>query len=361
MPLLAVHHQADAALARDDGFQRQPPGLAETVRKRGRQVDRERHAVPRQHRIGRRDDILVAAVEGQARRTAWPSASVTARRHTSSIETISNFQRFSARIVRSRNCGVISCAAKRLKAAGVARPHAFEPQNDAGAADAPPPQPNSRWKPGQLQPGLVSKIRFPDDNVRVPRCGRPAPPRPHCPYSLLTFLCKGRPKPKNVNNLLHPGFAMTMAAAIENRTAACAGIGRDQPHRRRRYSSAISTAAETIWRGLEDAKQFSTPYQRFDFLSAWQRQVGAREGHRPFIVIAYDAERRPLLLLPLALSHEHGVRTAQLHGRQARHLQHGAVGPGFRRGRHAADLDAPDIGDPRSAPRPTSWRWASSR
>src|SRR5258708_25306736 len=45
------------------------------------------------------------------------------------------------------------------------------------------------------------------------------PPRPHCHHSLLTFLCKGRPKPKNVNNSLWTGFAMTMAAAIESRTA----------------------------------------------------------------------------------------------------------------------------------------------
>jgi len=34
---------------------------------------------------------------------------VTALRQTSSMETISNFQRFNARIVRSRNLGVISC------------------------------------------------------------------------------------------------------------------------------------------------------------------------------------------------------------------------------------------------------------
>jgi CelD/BcsL family acetyltransferase involved in cellulose biosynthesis len=68
--------------------------------------------------------------------------------------------------------------------------------------------------------------------------------------------------------------------------------------------------AETIWRGLEDQQQFSTPYQRFDFLKPWQREVGDREGLQPFIVIAYDADHRPLLLLPLALRHEHGVRTA---------------------------------------------------
>jgi CelD/BcsL family acetyltransferase involved in cellulose biosynthesis len=100
---------------------------------------------------------------------------------------------------------------------------------------------------------------------------------------------------------------MTMAAAIESRTAEAKAWSR---------SSRIASVdivddlgqAEAIWRGLEG--QFSTPYQRFDFLGPWQRQVGARASLSPFIVIAHDAERRPLSLLPLALRREHGVRTA---------------------------------------------------
>jgi CelD/BcsL family acetyltransferase involved in cellulose biosynthesis len=101
---------------------------------------------------------------------------------------------------------------------------------------------------------------------------------------------------------------MTMAAAIESRTGQAAAW----PSTGRIASVEILNdlaGAETIWRGLE-GQQFSTPYQRFDFLSSWQREVGACEGLQPFIVIAYDAERHPLLLLPLALRHEHGVRTA---------------------------------------------------
>jgi CelD/BcsL family acetyltransferase involved in cellulose biosynthesis len=102
---------------------------------------------------------------------------------------------------------------------------------------------------------------------------------------------------------------MTMAAAIESRTA-------EAPT----WSAARRIAqveilhdlrqAETIWRVLEDRQQFSTPYQRFDLLGSWQRQVAERDNIRPFIVIAYDAERRPLLLLPLALTLRHGIRTA---------------------------------------------------
>src|SRR3954451_817579 len=106
---------------------------------------------------------------------------------------------------------------------------------------------------------------------------------------------------------------MTMAAAIENRTAEVKAGSRTS-RIAGVYILRDLSPAETIWRGLEDQQQFSTPYQRFDFLSPWQRQVGEREGVLPFIIIAYDAEHRPLLLLPLSLRHRHGVRTAGFMG-----------------------------------------------
>lgn len=73
-------------------------------------------------------------------------------------------------------------------------------------------------------------------------------------------------------------------------------------------------AAESVWRGLETGNALLTPYQRFDFQAAWQRHVGAREGLRPFIVVAYDADRAPLLLLPLVAKSENGVRIARFLG-----------------------------------------------
>jgi CelD/BcsL family acetyltransferase involved in cellulose biosynthesis len=106
---------------------------------------------------------------------------------------------------------------------------------------------------------------------------------------------------------------MTMAAAIESRTA-------DAPawSKMSRIASVDFLGdlgrAETVWRGLENRRHFSTPYQRFDFLRPWQQRVGEREGLRPFIVIAYDRERRPLLLLPLALCEVHGIRIARFMG-----------------------------------------------
>src|SRR5947208_9712963 len=106
---------------------------------------------------------------------------------------------------------------------------------------------------------------------------------------------------------------MTMAAAIENRTAQAPAWSK--PSRVAAVDIANDLGqAETIWRDLEEQQQSHTPYQRFDFLAAWQRQVGEREGARPFIVIATDAERRPLSLLPLALARRHGINVASFMG-----------------------------------------------
>jgi CelD/BcsL family acetyltransferase involved in cellulose biosynthesis len=70
------------------------------------------------------------------------------------------------------------------------------------------------------------------------------------------------------------------------------------------------SAAEAIWRSLETSEQLSTPYQRFDFQSAWQTHIGVHEGLKPFIVVAHDAAHQPLMLLPLAVSRENGMRVA---------------------------------------------------
>ena len=106
---------------------------------------------------------------------------------------------------------------------------------------------------------------------------------------------------------------MTMAAAIESRTADASA---------RSSSSRIATVdiladigqAETVWRSLELQQHLSTPYQRFDFLRPWQRFVGTHDRLQPLIVVAYDRDRMPLLLLPLVLSKVWGVRTAQFMG-----------------------------------------------
>jgi len=129
---------------------------------------------------------------------------------------------------------------------------------------------------------------------------------------------------------------MTMAAAIESRTADAKTWSR---------ASRIASVdivrdldlVETVWRGLE--AQFATPYQRFDFLGCWQRQVGERAGLSPFIVIARDAERRPLLLMPLALRRRYGIRTAGFMGGKHATFNMALWDRDFATSATAADLD----------------------
>jgi len=73
-------------------------------------------------------------------------------------------------------------------------------------------------------------------------------------------------------------------------------------------------AAEPVWRALERSGDVFTPYQRFDFLNAWQSHVGNAEQLAPLIVIARDADDRPLLLLPLGVDRKFGARVARFLG-----------------------------------------------
>ncbi|MGX4771474.1 GNAT family N-acetyltransferase [Bradyrhizobium guangdongense] len=131
---------------------------------------------------------------------------------------------------------------------------------------------------------------------------------------------------------------MTMAAAMQSRTA-------ESPARSK--ASRIAhvdiigdiAEAEPVWRALEEPGHLFTPYQRFDLLGSWQRSVGEREGASPFIVIARDAERRPLALLPLALRQGHGVRTACFMGGKHPTFNMGLWSAEFAAEALSADLD----------------------
>jgi CelD/BcsL family acetyltransferase involved in cellulose biosynthesis len=132
---------------------------------------------------------------------------------------------------------------------------------------------------------------------------------------------------------------MTMAAAIESRTAGA-------PARSR--ASRIAAVdflhdfgqAETVWRSLEEQQHFSTPYQRFDLLNPWHRQIGVRKNLSPLIVIAYDAEHRPLLLLPLVLQRGWGVRAAGFMGGKHANFNMALWNGEFAAAATSADLDA---------------------
>ncbi|MEA2991363.1 MAG: hypothetical protein QOD40_283 [Alphaproteobacteria bacterium] len=47
-------------------------------------------------------------------------------------------------------------------------------------------------------------------------------------------------------------------------------------------------AAEPVWRRFEQVDALATPYQSFDLLAAWHRQVGTQTGVTPFIVVGFD-------------------------------------------------------------------------
>ncbi len=73
-------------------------------------------------------------------------------------------------------------------------------------------------------------------------------------------------------------------------------------------------AAKVNWRALDGDDFLHTPYQRFELLDAWQQSIGKHEGAVPLIVVAYDVNSRPLVLLPLVSSRENGAKVARFMG-----------------------------------------------
>ncbi|TYL94002.1 GNAT family N-acetyltransferase [Bradyrhizobium rifense] len=131
---------------------------------------------------------------------------------------------------------------------------------------------------------------------------------------------------------------MTMAAAMQSRTAESPARSKAS---RIAHVDLISdiAEAEAVWRALEEPGHLFTPYQRFDLLGSWARSVGEREGARPFVVIARDAEQTPLALLPLALRQGHGVRTACFMGGKHTTFNMGLWNAGFAAQAVTTDLD----------------------
>ncbi len=132
---------------------------------------------------------------------------------------------------------------------------------------------------------------------------------------------------------------MTMAAAMQGRTAGAPA--RSKASRIAHVDIVADLGrAEPVWRAFEEPGHLFTPYQRFDLLSPWQRLVGEIEGARPFIVIARDAEQKPLALLPLSLRQSHGVRTACFMGGKHTTFNMGLWNAEFAAQAVLADLDA---------------------
>jgi CelD/BcsL family acetyltransferase involved in cellulose biosynthesis len=72
-------------------------------------------------------------------------------------------------------------------------------------------------------------------------------------------------------------------------------------------------AVEALWRRLEsDPASLHTPYQRFDWVSAYLRATGVEAAAR--IVVLRDAEGRARILLPLVLARRFGLTVARVVG-----------------------------------------------
>jgi CelD/BcsL family acetyltransferase involved in cellulose biosynthesis len=59
-------------------------------------------------------------------------------------------------------------------------------------------------------------------------------------------------------------------------------------------------AVESEWRSFQQTAE-CTPFQTFEWLSAWQRHIGAREGVVPAIVVGRFADGKTACILPLAV------------------------------------------------------------
>ena len=150
MPFGAIHHEAQAILARDHLFKREPPWLAKAVRERGRHINGEGHIMSRQHRIGRRHQILVAAVECQAdkpssRRQRDRAPASLVHRHDIKFPALQRPDRSIEKFGRDFP------RFERLKRRRAPRAHALKPQNHAGAAGPASPQPWHAAEIGEFQ------------------------------------------------------------------------------------------------------------------------------------------------------------------------------------------------------------------
>jgi CelD/BcsL family acetyltransferase involved in cellulose biosynthesis len=97
--------------------------------------------------------------------------------------------------------------------------------------------------------------------------------------------------------------------------------------------------AEPIWRRLQSRGAWTTPYQNFDFLSAWQHAVGARHGTSPFIVVAFDTKEQPVCLLPLGCQRVGPLRVVDFLGGKHANFNLGLWDRAAAAAATAADLD----------------------
>jgi CelD/BcsL family acetyltransferase involved in cellulose biosynthesis len=96
--------------------------------------------------------------------------------------------------------------------------------------------------------------------------------------------------------------------------------------------------AEAHWRALERGPRLATPYQSYDWLKAWQDNIGQASGVTPFIVVGFDAKGSACFLWPLGRRHMGGVRSLEFLGGK-----HANFNMALWRSDLAADVTADDL------------------
>lgn len=102
---------------------------------------------------------------------------------------------------------------------------------------------------------------------------------------------------------------MATAAAIDSRIERVAPISRAARIARVEIFHTFESAA-AVWRSFDAIDRIATPYQRYDFLSIWQRHVGEYLKLKPRIVVGYDDAGAPVALLPLVIERAYGLSVA---------------------------------------------------
>ncbi|NVO14751.1 MAG: GNAT family N-acetyltransferase [Rhodoplanes sp.] len=97
--------------------------------------------------------------------------------------------------------------------------------------------------------------------------------------------------------------------------------------------------AEPIWRDLAARGAVGTAFQRFDWVAAWQRHVGAPAGLRPLVVIGHDRTGSPAFLWPFVYA-PRAVTVARFPGGD-----HSGLNIGLWRRDAAAAMDAAAVID----------------
>ena len=133
---------------------------------------------------------------------------------------------------------------------------------------------------------------------------------------------------------------MTIAAAIESRTARGASAVEASAASRASISSAISAEAEADLARARDAASSRRPISASICSRPGSAKSARAKAPSPSSSRAHDADGRPLVLLPLTLRTRNGVRIASFMGGKHANFNMALWDTDFAREATAADLDA---------------------